>query len=146
MISLLCEWRGNGGSYCCCFLCVSVSSSSLGCTPTTRCSRPTTATVIWASRRRTWAAAGWSNTSCGGRTFLWGQYSPVRHLTALLWRSYSAADRRDVSRRRPHQVLWTKMWFFLIVQHRDIFHRVHRHPSSRMCHFHLPSYPRNFCF
>lgn len=37
-------------------------------------------------------------------------------------------------------------FFFLIVQHRDIFHRVHRHPSSRMCHFHLPSYPRNFCF
>lgn len=163
MISLLCEWRGNGGSYCVvfkpafesnsqsvatrmnsttplnptqsqkfplltcesgtpcrcfivplCFLCVSVSSSSLGRTPTTRCSRQTTATVIWASRRRTWAAAGWSDTSCGGRAFSWGQYSPVRHPTAPLWRSYRAADGHDVSRRRPRQAFWTKVWCFLL--------------------------------
>lgn len=194
MISLLCEWRGNGGSYCVvfkpafesnnqsvatrmnsttplnptqsqkfpllkcdsgtpcrcfivplCVLCVSVSSSSLGRTPTTRCSRRTTATVIWASRRRTWAAAGWSDTSCGGRTFSWGQYSPVRHPTALLWRSYSAADgRRRFSSSSSSSAL-DKSMMFLIVQRRAIFHRVSQASSSRMCHFHLVSHPRNFC-
>lgn len=66
--------------------------SSLAHTPTTHCLRRTTDTVTWAFRSRTWAAAEWSGTLCGGHIFLWGQYSPMHHPAALSWRSCRAAE------------------------------------------------------
>lgn len=71
---------------------LSFSLSFLGLTPTTPCSRPTSAIGIWDSPWMTWDAAKWSGTTFGGPTWLWGAFSPTLSLTAPSWGNSVATE------------------------------------------------------